>query len=81
MQIRVKLHGLLTTGMDFPDDMVELALPEGTDIATVVEGFRERSALFDPRACLAIVAGVKVPLDHVLQDGDQVDLYLPFGGG
>ena len=61
--------------------MVELELPEGTDIAAVVEGFRQRSALFDPRACLAIVAGVKVPLDHVLQDGDQLDLYLPFSGG
>jgi molybdopterin converting factor small subunit len=81
MRIRVKLHGLLTTGMDFPDDVAELVVPERSDIAAVVEGFRERSALFDPRACLAIVAGVKVPLDHVLQDGDQVDLYFPFGGG
>jgi molybdopterin converting factor small subunit len=81
MQVRVKLHGLLTTGMDFPDDVVELTVPEGTDVTAVVEGFRERSALFDPRALLAIVAGVKVPLDHVLQDGDQVDLYFPFGGG
>ena len=81
MQVRVKVHGLLTTGMKNPDDMVELELPERTDIAAVVERLRERSALFDPRAILAIVAGVKVPLDHVLQDGDQVDLYLPFGGG
>jgi sulfur carrier protein ThiS len=81
MQVRVKLHGLLTTGMDFPDDGAELAVPEGANIADVVEVFRERSALFDPRALLAIVAGVKVPLDHILQDGDQLDLYLPFGGG
>jgi molybdopterin converting factor small subunit len=81
VRIRVKLHGLLTTGMDFPDGVVELAVLEGSDVAAVVDGFRERSALFDPRACLALVAGVKVPLDHVLQDGDRVDLYLPFGGG
>jgi hypothetical protein len=68
----VKLHGLLTTGMDFSDDTVELAMPDGAC---------EKSALFDPRALLAIVAGVKIPLDHVLQEGEQVDLYLPFGGG
>ena len=81
MQIRVQLHGLLTAGLDDPDQPLELTLPEGTDVADVFEALHERSPMIDARACLALVNGVKVPLDWPLHDGDEVGLYHLFSGG
>ncbi len=79
--IRIQPHGLLTAAVVEPGDWIELTLPSGTDVAGAVEVLGEISPLFDPRACLAIVEGAKVPLDYVLNQGDQVKLYHLFSGG
>ena len=81
MLIRVQPHGLLTAVVDEPEGWIELTLPEGTDMAGAMEVLSKISPLFDPRACLAIVEGIKVPPDRVLEDGDQVKLYHLFSGG
>jgi hypothetical protein len=81
MQIRVKLHGLLLAGIDNPDGLLEFSVPGGTDVAGVFEVLGESSPMFDARACLAIVDGVKVPLDWKLKDGDELRLYHLFSGG
>ncbi len=81
MQIRVTLHGLLTAGMDDPDEPLDLRLPPGTDVAGLFAVLAERSPMIDARACLAIVNGVKVPLNWPLHDGDEVGLYHLFSGG
>jgi hypothetical protein len=81
MRIRVKLHGLLTAGMGDPGGLHKLDVAEGADVATVIEAFQERSALFDPRSILAVIENRKVPLSHVLLDGDELHLYHLFSGG
>jgi hypothetical protein len=54
---------------------------DGTDIQGLVEVLAQRSPLFDPRACLAFVDGVQVPLDRPMRDGEHLHLYALFGGG
>lgn len=81
MRVRVTAHGLLTAAVSHPDDLLELDVPDGTDILRVIEILAERSPLFDPRASLAVVDGVKVPLARPLHEGEHVHLHLLFGGG
>ncbi len=80
MQVRVTPHGWLKIGVDDPDGRSELTLPDGTDIVGVIETPRETSPMLDPRACLAIVGGVQVPLDRTLKDSEEVSLYPTFSG-
>jgi len=81
MRVRVTLHGWLKVGVDDPDGLIELILPDETDVAGVIEALRETSPLLDPRACLAMVGGASVPLDRTLKDGEEVRLYPTFSGG
>jgi hypothetical protein len=81
MEIRVKAHGLLTAGVQNPNGWIDMTLPAGTDVAGVFDLLQDTSPLFDSRACLAIVDKVKVPLDWVLNDGDELHLYHLFSGG
>ena len=83
MRIRVRVYGLLQAAVDDPDGWLDVTVPGGTDIAGLVELLADRQAspLFDARACMATIDGVKVPLSRTLQHGDQVQLYHTFGGG
>jgi hypothetical protein len=81
MRIRVQPHGLLSAAVDEPEGWIELSLPHGTNLAGAMMALGEISPLFDPRACLAIVDGTKVPPEQVLEDGDRVQLYHLFSGG
>ena len=81
MRVRVKLYGLLTVVTRNPDNLVELTLPDGTDVAGLIEAFRETSSLFDPRSCIAIVGSQRVPFSRTLKDGEEVHLYHLFTGG
>jgi hypothetical protein len=81
MRVRVTAHGLLTAAVRHPDNLLELDVPEGIDIRALIEVLAERSPLFDPRSSLAVVEGVKVPLERPLREGEHVHLHLLFGGG
>jgi molybdopterin converting factor small subunit len=81
MRVRAKLHGLFTIGVGNPDGLIELTLPDGTDVAGVIEALRETSPMLDPRSCLIMVGGAKVPLDRILKDGEEVQIYPIFSGG
>jgi hypothetical protein len=81
MRIRVKLYGLLTIGVNDPDHLVALTVPDGTDVGGVIETLRQTSPMFDPRSCFAMVGGGRVPLDQTLTDGEEVHLYPMFSGG
>lgn len=81
MQVRVKLYGMLKVGVKDPDGVVELTLPDQTDVEGLIEIVRETAPMLDPRACLAIIGGASVPLDQTLRDGDEVGLYPTFSGG
>jgi hypothetical protein len=75
VHIRVTVHGLLTAAVDDPDGHLVLSVSDGIELLAL------RSPLFDPRACLALVEGVQVPLDRPLRDGEHLHLYPVFGGG
>lgn len=81
MQVRVRLHGMFRVGVDDPDGLVELSLPDEADVAGMIEILRETSPMLDPRACLVMISGAAVPLDRTLKDGDEVLLYPIFSGG
>ena len=81
MRVRVKLYGWLRIGVDDSDGLVQLTVPDGTDVAGVIEALRETSPLLDPRACLTLVGGASVPLDRTLEDGEELHLYPTFSGG
>jgi len=72
---------LFTVGVSDPDGLIELTLPDGTDVAGVIEALRETSPMLDPRSCLPMVGGERVPLDRILKDGEEMYLYPIFGGG
>jgi len=81
MRVRVKLHGMFKVGVKDPDGVVELTLPDETDVAGLIETLRETSPMLDPRSCLIIVGGATVPLDRTLKDDEEVSLYPIFSGG
>ena len=82
MRIRVVAHGLLTVAVQDPGGVVDLAVPDGSDIQQVLWILHDRSPVFDPRAApVTVIDGAQVPLDRVLQDGEEVHLYPIFGGG
>ena len=81
MRVRVTLHGWYRTGVDAPDGLIELTLPDGTDVAGAIEALRGVSLLLDPLGCLVMVGGAQVPLDRTLNDGEEVGLYPTFSGG
>jgi hypothetical protein len=81
MRVRVKAHGLLTVGVDDPSGVVELSLLDGADVARLIGVLSQESSFFDRRSCMAFIGGAQVPLTRILKDGEEVHLYLPFGGG
>lgn len=81
MRVRVKLYAMFRIGVKDPDGVVELTLPDETDVAGVIETLREISPTLDPRACLAMIGGTSVPLDRTLNDGEELHLYPTFTGG
>jgi len=81
MRVRAKLHAMFRIGVKDPNGIVELTLPDGADVAGLLEALRETSPTLDPRACLVIIGGVTVSLDRTLNDGEEVNLYPIFTGG
>lgn len=81
MWVRAKLHAMFKIGAKDPDGVVELALPDETDVAGLAEALRETSLMLDPRACLAMIGGAIAPLDRTLKDGEKVHFYPTLTGG
>ena len=82
MRICVAVHGLLTVAVKDPSGVLELDVPDGTDVQGLLEILHERSAVSDPRATpIVVIDGEHVPLDHVLEADQAVHLYPIFGGG
>jgi sulfur carrier protein ThiS len=81
MRVAVRVHALLTVAVDSPDGRIDVTVPEGTRIQALIETLRKRSSFFDPRSCMAVMEGAPVPMDRILQDGEELHLYPLFGGG
>jgi hypothetical protein len=82
MRIRVVAHGLVTVAVRDPGGVIDLTVPDGSDIQQVLWILHEISPVFDPRSTpVTVIDGAQVPLDQVLHDGETVHLYPIFGGG
>ena len=81
MRVRVKLHGMFKVGVDNPDGLIEFTLPDGSDVAGLVDALRETAPVLDPRSCLVMIGGARVSLDRTLEDGDEVLINPIFSGG
>jgi len=81
MRVRVILYGWFRLGVENPDGLIKLTLPDDTNIARVIEILRETSPMLHSRACLAMIGGARAPLDQTFKDGEEVGLYPIFSGG
>lgn len=76
MKINLTLHGILRDYL--PKEAkgkITLDMPAGATIADALQ------ALDIDRTINGTVNGEEVETDHVLQDGDKVQLFRPIGGG
>ena len=81
LTVSARAHGLLQAAVRHPDESLQVSLPAGADVLTLIEAFSVRTPASDPRATIAVVQGVKVPLDRKQCDGELVQLRPIFGGG
>ena len=78
MHIRVLVHGLLTAAVEDPDRWLDVALPTDANVEELVQALCQwlDSPLFDPRSCIATLEDTVVPMNHPLQEGDEVQFKL-----
>ena len=81
LTVSVRVHGLLQAAVRHPDESLQVVLAAGADVLTLIEALSVRTPLFDARATIAVVQGVKVPLHRKQCEGELVQLHPIFGGG
>lgn len=76
MEVKVTLHGILRDQLPRPArGRIVLSLPDGATIADVLQQLEIN------RRVNAAVDGAQVEISHILQDGDDLQLFRPLGGG
>ena len=76
MEVKVTLHGILRDHLPRPArGRTTLSLPDGATIADVLQRLEIK------RMVNAAVDGAQVEISHILQDGDDLHLFRPLGGG
>jgi sulfur carrier protein ThiS len=76
MEVHLILHGILRDYLPRQaKGKTRLTLPEGATIEDVREQLKIKQTVS------AAVAGVQVENNHVLQDGDEVQMFRMIGGG
>mgnify|MGYP003586126928 CR=1 FL=1 len=77
MKITLRLVGHLKLEGVENGDAIDVA--EGTTVRTLLD--QHRMAPHHQRYVVPIVNGEEQKLSHVLEDGDELSLFLPIGGG
>lgn len=76
MEVHLTLHGILRDHLPRQaKGKTTLTLPPGARVADVLQQFKLSSTVS------AAVGGAQVEHDHVLQDGDDLQLFRMLGGG
>lgn len=76
MEVQLTLHGILRDHLPRQaKGKTTLTLPAGATVADVLQQFTLKQNVS------AAVAGVQVEPTHVLQDGDDLQLFRMIGGG
>jgi putative ubiquitin-RnfH superfamily antitoxin RatB of RatAB toxin-antitoxin module len=83
ISVRVRVHGLLVAAVPQPDVWVEVSLLPSASVADLIRALSEQleSPLFDAGSCTATIDRAIMAMDHILEDGDRVELYHLFSGG
>lgn len=76
MEVKVTLHGILRDYLPRQaKGKTTLNLPEGTTIGQVIEQLNIKQTV------TAAVGGAQVETSHILQDGDDLQMFRMVGGG
>ncbi len=76
LEVKVTLHGILRDYLPRQaKGKMALTLPEGTTINDVLQQLNIKQTIS------AAVGGVQVETNHVLQDGDDLQMFRMIGGG
>ncbi len=79
VKLTVHLHTILQRQTpEGPVGRVEVSLPEDSSVADLLEYLEVE---LEPDALLLVVNGRLAELDHLLQEGDQVNLMPAISGG
>lgn len=77
MEVHITLHGLLRDYLPRQaKGKTTLSLPDGATIGDVLRQLKIKQTSLS-----AAIAGVQVEPGHVLQDGDDLQLFRAIGGG
>jgi molybdopterin converting factor small subunit len=77
MEVKVKLYAWLAKYRPDAEGEFPVELPEGSTVSDLMEELR----IPPGSAALAIVNGSQQKKSTILQDGDEVSLFPPVGGG
>jgi sulfur carrier protein ThiS len=76
LEVQLTLHGILRDHLPRQaKGRTTLTLPAGATVAEVLQQFKLKSTVS------AAVGGVQVEHSHVLQEGDDLQLFRMIGGG
>lgn len=76
MEVKITLHGILRDYLPRQaKGKTTLTLPEGATINDVLQQLKIRQTIS------AAVGGVQVETNHILQDGDDLQMFRMIGGG
>ncbi len=77
MEVHITLHGLLRDYLPRQaKGKTTLSLPDGATIEAVLQQLKIKQTTVS-----AAVGGVQMEPDHVLQDGDDLQVFRAIGGG
>ena len=76
MEVKLTLHGILRDALPRQaKGKTTLTLSEGATVADVLQQFKLKQTVS------AAVGGVQVEPSHILQDGDDLQIFRMIGGG
>jgi sulfur carrier protein ThiS len=76
LEVKITLHGILRDYLPRQaKGKTTLTLPEGATINDVLQQLKIRQTIS------AAVGGVQVETNHILQDGDDLQMFRMIGGG
>jgi sulfur carrier protein ThiS len=77
LEVHITLHGFLRDYLPRQaKGKTTLSLPDGVTIETVLQQLKIKQ-----NAVSAAVGGIQVEADHVLQNGDDLQIFRAIGGG
>lgn len=80
--MRISLRSTFSIGGSGTDNGKVIELKEGSTISDLINLiFKDKKEALEQGMLIAIVNGKVRGYDHILRDGDTIDLHIPVSGG